>query len=100
PAAVPVLSAVLAAAVLVHLLLVAGEVTLPHSTAHGRLAVQEMTSGRFRAFFWSGALLAAVALAAPWLAPAPAAATAVLALGGLLAFEHAYVQAGQSVPLA
>jgi hypothetical protein len=40
--------------------------------------------------------LGAVAIAAPWLG----ALVAPLALAGLLAYEHAYVQAGQSVPLA
>ena len=34
--------------------------------------------------------------AAPWLGPW----VAPLALAGLAAYEHAYVQAGQSVPLA
>jgi hypothetical protein len=38
----------------------------------------------------------AVAIAAPWLG----AAAAPFALAGLLAHEHAYVQAGQAVPLA
>jgi hypothetical protein len=41
-------------------------------------------------------VLAAVAAAAPWLGPW----AAVPALLGILAYEHAYVQAGQSVPLA
>src|SRR5205823_5509430 len=39
----------LAAAVLVHLLMVAGEVTLAHPTAHAHLAASEMTSGRYAA---------------------------------------------------
>ena len=41
-------------------------------------------------------LLTVVGLVAPWM-PLPAAAAG---LAGLLAFEHSYVQAGQSVPLA
>ncbi len=86
----------LAGAALAHLLLVVGEVTLAHPTAHGHLAAWEMTSGRYAAFFRTGFLLTAAALAAPaigaWAAP--------LALAGLLAHEHSYVQAGQSVPLA
>lgn len=98
PAAVPALAVALAAAAAVHLLLVAGEVTLGHPTAHARLAVHEMTAGRYAAWFWTGAVLAAVAVASPWLTlPALAAAPALV---GLLAFEHAYVQAGQAVPLA
>lgn len=109
------LLAILAAASLVHLLLVAGESTMTHATAHAHLAVQEMLHGRYRAWFWTGVALtgtaAAVALAgavapvavnpavtsAPW---AVSLSASPLALAGLLAFEHAYVQAGQSVPLA
>jgi hypothetical protein len=41
-------------------------------------------------------VLVAAAVAAPWIG----VAAAPLALVGLLAHEHAYVQAGQSVPLA
>ncbi|MFQ5522545.1 MAG: 4Fe-4S dicluster domain-containing protein [Acidimicrobiia bacterium] len=93
------LAATVAGAALVHLLMIWGEVTLPHGTAHAHLAVWEMTSGRYRAFFWWGVALAAVALAAPWLeAAAPLGALAALA--GLAAYEHAYVQSAQSVPLS
>ncbi len=81
---------------LVHLLLVAGEMTLTHATAHAHLAVREMTHGRYRVHFWTGAALTLAAALAPWIG----AWTVPAALAGLLAFEHAYVQAGQSVPLA
>ncbi len=94
--AVRALADVLAASCLAHLLLVAGEVTLTHPTAHARLAIEEMTGGRYRAFFWGGAALVGLAVAAPWLGEF----SAPLALAGLFAHEHAYVQAGQSVPLA
>jgi Fe-S-cluster-containing dehydrogenase component/formate-dependent nitrite reductase membrane component NrfD len=86
----------LAGAAAVHLLLVVSEATIVHPTAHARLAAWELVSGRHRTAFWSGVLLLLPALAAPWLG----AVAAVAALGGLLAHEHAYVQAGQSVPLA
>jgi Fe-S-cluster-containing dehydrogenase component len=86
----------LAVAAAVHLLMVGGEATLPHVTAHARLASHEMARGRFARFFWPGIVLAAAAVAAPWIG----VAAAPLALAGLLAHEHAYVQAGQSVPLA
>jgi Fe-S-cluster-containing dehydrogenase component len=86
----------LAAAAAAHLLMVAGEMTLSHPTAHARLAAEEMTRGRYARFFWAGVILVAAAVAAPWIGPAAAA----LGLAGLLAHEHAYVQAGQSVPLA
>ncbi len=81
---------------LVHLLMVLGEVTMTHATAHAHLATWEMVKGRYRNFFWAGIVLTAVALLAPWVG----AALAPVALVGLLAFEHAYVQAGQAVPLA
>jgi Fe-S-cluster-containing dehydrogenase component/formate-dependent nitrite reductase membrane component NrfD len=102
PVAVGPLAWTLVAAAALHLLMVAGEVTLPHSTAHARLATREMVSGRYRAFFWAGILAVGAALAAPLVAAGPLAAlgVAAVALGGLCAFEHAYVQAGQSVPLA
>ena len=86
----------LAVSALVHLLMVWGETSLTHVTTHARLASWEMVSGRYRWFFWAGLVLVAVALAAPWLG----VWAAIPALAGLLAFEHAYVQAGQSVPLA
>jgi ferredoxin/formate-dependent nitrite reductase membrane component NrfD len=95
-AAIDALEWTLAASAAVHLLLIAGEVTLAHPTAHAHLAVAEMTRGAFREFFWVGAALVMVAVAAPaigiWAAPA--------ALLGLLSYEHAYVQSAQAVPLA
>lgn len=91
---------VLGACALTHLLMVAGEIGLPHVTAHARVAAWEMTSGRFRSYFWLGALLVTAALAAPWVGGVAAAAVALCALIGLGCYEHAYVQAGQAVPLA
>jgi Fe-S-cluster-containing dehydrogenase component/formate-dependent nitrite reductase membrane component NrfD len=87
---------VLAGAGAIHLLMVVGEITLAHPTAHARLAAWEMTRGRFAVWFRAGFVLVTASVAAPlvgaWAAP--------LALAGLLAHEHAYVQAGQAVPLA
>ncbi|NKQ52300.1 polysulfide reductase NrfD [Amycolatopsis sp. K13G38] len=87
---------VLAVAAAVHVLLVFGEITLAHPSAHARLAMHEMLTGRWRAYFWAGLPLVAVGVAAPL----AGAWVAIPALLGLLAHEHAYVQAGQSVPLA
>jgi Fe-S-cluster-containing dehydrogenase component/formate-dependent nitrite reductase membrane component NrfD len=99
-AAIVPLSTVLLLALVAHLLLVAGEVALPHVTAHARLAVHEMTSGRYRRFFRGGVAAAAAGAALAGIGgPAPFAA-ALLALAALAAHEHAYVQAGQAVPLA
>ncbi len=96
PEAVPHLNLWLFGFCAIHLLLVAGEVTLTHGTAHTRLAVHEMVWGRFGCSFWVGVVGAGLGLAAPVMGwPA-----AVAVLIGLAAYEHAYVQAGQSVPLA
>ncbi|MCP4202412.1 MAG: polysulfide reductase NrfD [bacterium] len=96
PDVVPPLLIVLAVSALIHLLMVLGEVTLTHTTAHAHLATWEMVRGRYRAFFWTGIVLTVAVLAAPWIG----AAAAPVAVVGLLAFEHSYVQAGQAVPLA
>jgi hypothetical protein len=99
PELVAPLAWILAGSSLLHLLMVVGELTLPHPTAHARTAAHELTSGRFALSFRAGMVLGALALAAP-IATVVALPAALLALAGLLAFEHAYVQAGQSVPLA
>lgn len=96
PAATPALLAATAGAAAAHLALALGEVTIGHPTAHARRAAWELTRGRYRRFFQIGIALAAIGIATPWIGwPG-----AVLALFGLLAYEHAYVQAGQAVPLA
>lgn len=92
----PELASIVAGASLVHLLLVVGDVTLTHGTAHARAAAREITHGEFRGFFLLALGLSALGLATPWIGPLGA----VSALFGLLAWEHAHVQAGQSVPLA
>jgi Ni/Fe-hydrogenase subunit HybB-like protein len=97
---------ILALTTLVHLLMTWGEVSLTHATAHARLAVWEMVSGRYKSDFWIGSVLSFVGGLIPALAwfgvvsPLLGVAGAPLALVGLMLFENAYVQAGQSVPLA
>ncbi len=86
----------LALACAIHLLLVLGETTLPHGTAHAHLAVWEMTRGRYARMFWTGIVLVAMGVLAPFLG----VWAALAALAGLLAHEHSYVQAAQAVPLA
>jgi hypothetical protein len=55
-----------------------------------------MLRGRYATVFWVGVLLVAFGIATPWFG----AFFSLPALVGLLAHEHAYVQAGQAVPLA
>ena len=90
----------------IHLLMVWGEVSLTHPTAHARLAIWEMVKGRYKDTFWTGTILSLFGCLLPLLAAFDVVGTALgvagapLALIGLMLFEHAYVQAGQSVPLA
>src|ERR1700754_199156 len=97
---------VLAITSLIHLLMVWGEVSLTHPTAHARLAIYEMIHGRYRNDFWIGTILSLLGGLLPFLALLDlvsmtiGAAGAPLALVGLMLFESAYVQSAQSVPLA
>jgi formate-dependent nitrite reductase membrane component NrfD/NAD-dependent dihydropyrimidine dehydrogenase PreA subunit len=103
PEAVGSLLRVTALTALVHLLLVLGDVSLPHATAHARLALHEMTGGAYRNAYRLGLVLAAAGVFAPWastLSLERGVFAALLALLGVLLHEHAHVQAGQSVPLA
>jgi Fe-S-cluster-containing dehydrogenase component/formate-dependent nitrite reductase membrane component NrfD len=77
------------------LLFILFETTMVHVTAHSRLAVWEMTRGRYAAYFGFGVAGLALGLFSAMLSIA-----AIPALIGLLLYEHAYVQAGQAVPLA
>lgn len=91
---------------LIHLLMIWGEVSLTHATAHARVAIWEMTRGRYQSNFWIGLLLSVVGGVLPlllllgYVGTSIGVAGAPLALIGLMLYEHAYVQAGQSVPLA
>ena len=96
PGVVPPVAILLGIASALHLLLVSGEFTLHHPTVHAHLAAAELTKGQYRMYFWGGTLLISLGLLAPW-AGIPAGCAALI---GILAHEHAYVQAGQSVPLA
>ena len=83
-----------------------GEITLTHATAHARVAIWEMIRGRYQGAFWIGLVLSMLGAALPWLAIfgylslSFGIAGSPLALIGVMLYEHAYVQAGQSVPLA
>jgi len=80
-----------------HLLLVLGEASMGHPTAHAALAAHNMTKGPFAHFFWVAIALAALGL---FFAVSTPVIAALAALGSLFLYDHAFVQAGQSVPLA
>ncbi len=106
PDATSTLIWIFAVTTLMHLLMIWGEVSLTHATAHARLAVWEMMRGRYKGDFWIGIALSCLGALLPALAIFGIVSAAVgvggapLALIGLMLYEHAYVQAGQSVPLA
>src|ERR1043165_6247995 len=97
---------IMAIASVFHFVMIWGEVSVTHPTAHARLAIHEMVHGRYRSDFWIGIGLSFLGALLPLLALfnivsiTIGAAGAPLALVGLMLFENAYVQAGQSVPLA
>ena len=96
PGAIRPLAYIVAGSAACHLFMTWGELTLVHVTAHARLAQWHMTGGDLRGFFWAGAIFVGAAIFAPVIGMF----AAPFALAGLLAYEHAYVQAAQSVPLA
>lgn len=81
---------------LINLLMVVGEATITHPTAKAHLASYEMTRGRFRWIFLAGIILNLIAIATPFVG----IDLGVAALLCILPLEHAFVQAGQAVPLA
>ena len=93
----------------VHLLMIWGEISLTHGSAHAHVATWEMTRGRYRAYFRLGLTLPLLGMGGLIVAGTmtfmiPAFTTLFVSLFmlliGMMLYEHAYVQAGQSVPLA
>jgi Fe-S-cluster-containing dehydrogenase component/formate-dependent nitrite reductase membrane component NrfD len=80
-----------------HLLLVLGEASMRHPTAHGTLAARAMIKGEYAHYFWIAVPLGVLGLVFAVSTPVIAAGAALVSL---LLYEHAFVQAGQSVPLA
>jgi len=103
PAARSVAVAGIAVFLALHLLIVLGEFTMPHTTANARYAARLITHGPYRRLFWWGAIGAGGLVPALLLAIGSTSAIAVglasvLALAGLLAYEWCFVMAGQAVP--
>ena len=89
-----------------HLLMLLGEVAMPHTTDNARYGARLMTHGPFARAFWGGAVGVGgvipilLLLVGSFGASSRIAAglASVLALAGLLIFEWCFVMAGQSVP--
>ncbi len=80
----------------IHLFMTFGELALPHASAHGRLAVDEMLRGQLKNWFWLSMFMSLLGLLVPWVG----GLALIFGLLGLAIYEHVYVQAGQIVPLA
>ena len=88
----------------VHLALIFfGEVTVTHATVDAAKAAHAMTRGEYAVWFWSGVVLTLLSIASV-LAFGPSGwagiFSALAALLGLLAYEHAWNYAGQAPPLS
>jgi len=88
-----------------NLLMILGEIAIPHPTDNARYASRLMTHGPFARTFWVGAVMmgSLVPLVTLLLAPqahngASTALASGFALLGVLSFEWCFVMAGQSVP--
>jgi hypothetical protein len=79
-----------------------GEVTARHASSNAAAAARVLVRGRYAALFWlsiiGGALLPLAVVLFGSNATEPLAAA--FALAGLLGYEHAFVMAGQSVPIS
>jgi Fe-S-cluster-containing dehydrogenase component/formate-dependent nitrite reductase membrane component NrfD len=102
-AVVPVAGAALTGCLVLHLLMVLGEVAMPHTTDNSKYAARLITHGQFSSSFWAGAVTLGGILPVLLLLIAPTnevvvRIASVLALVGLLIFEWCFIMAGQSVP--
>lgn len=93
----------LGASLMAHLLIVAAEFLMPHSTDNSAYAARLITHGPFKHWFWWGTVVFGGIVPLCLLGPVSfdihnTAIAAVLVLLGLLAFEWCFVMAGQSVP--
>ncbi len=95
----PALGPILAASLAAHLCLLVADALVPAATADALAAGRQLRRGAYARWYWPGLLVGGVLPLIVAFAGAPVPA-AVLALFGLLSYQHAYVQAGQSVALS
>jgi formate-dependent nitrite reductase membrane component NrfD/ferredoxin len=86
-----------------HLVMLLGEIAIPHTTDNARYAARLITNGPFSSAFWGGAVTLGGILPVMILLTAASnrllvGLSGLLALAGLLVFEWCFVMAGQSVP--
>jgi Fe-S-cluster-containing dehydrogenase component/formate-dependent nitrite reductase membrane component NrfD len=93
----------LAISLILHFLMMLGEVSIPHTTDNGRYAARLISHGPFSRTFWGGAIalgcvVPLLLLLMHGLSGFGSGAASILALAGLLIFEWCFVMAGQAVP--
>jgi Fe-S-cluster-containing dehydrogenase component/formate-dependent nitrite reductase membrane component NrfD len=92
----------LSAGLILHLLMIMGEIAVPHTNRDSALAAAHITTKR-RSIFWWLAMGVGIVMPLGLVALVGDAAyglAGVLALGGLYVYEHLWVEAGQSVALS
>jgi Fe-S-cluster-containing dehydrogenase component/formate-dependent nitrite reductase membrane component NrfD len=104
-AAVTTLRWILAGALGTHLaILIVEHLLAPSATRHRELAVQTILKGAYAPLFWIGAIglggLFPLLLLISIDAASSLLSAALLSLGGSVAWEYIWVEAGQSVPLS
>jgi hypothetical protein len=85
-----------------HLLMMFGEMAMPHTNRDSALAVRHITRKRGSLFWW---MVVAVGAVLPFLGitliSEPAyGISSLAALAGLYCYEHLWVEAGQAAPLS
>ncbi|MBC7306779.1 MAG: polysulfide reductase NrfD [Dietzia sp.] len=100
------LARTLAVSAIAHLLVLLIEYTSKHASRQAATAAHVIVAGRYARLFWLGGVvpvvLAAAAALAGWGGEAVGlvAVAGLLVQGGLLAYESAFVRAGQDMPLS
>jgi len=92
----------LGAGLILHLLMIFGEVTVPHTNRDSALAASHITHQHRKQFWW---LVMGGGIVAPLgsivvIGDAASGVAGLLALAGLYMYERLWVEAGQSVPLS
>ncbi len=97
----------LALGIVAGLLVLWAELGIGHPDRDATRAAKMIYQGRYRTLFWGGSVLLGslvplvlIGLGVLFSAPAAVAAASILTLVGILATEHAWVEAPQLIPLA
>jgi len=92
----------LGAGLLMHLLMILGEVAVPHTNRDSALSAKHITHQRRKQFWWlvMGAGITAPLACIVAIGDASYGVAGLLALAGLYVYESLWVEAGQSVPLS